>query len=320
MARIFISYRRTDSEGYTGRLYDRLLKFYEKSQIFLDVEALEAGADFESVIMSELDACEVFIPIIGPRWVDVEDSAGDRRLANPADYVRREVAGALQRDKTIIPVLVNRAQMPKKKELPKDMRGLCRFNAAELSHGGFDDDVKRLVKSSGGGYGRVGVYVPRGWSSSKFAEVVIHIKIDEEEESAARWLRRMTPSHSDSILAASHKASGRLRFWTLSPSLFREICVKELEAGQHTISARFRSSSMSPDRISAAERILGPHYDLSTVRVPREVVEKPGSRPRTHHDRVSFKLKAGEFAKFTFDCRLRTRGEGQYYKYSIERM
>lgn len=306
MARIFISYRRSDSAGFAGRLHDKLLKFYDKSQIFLDVEALEAGADFESVIIGELDACEVFIAVIGPRWVDVEDGAGDRRLNNPGDYVRREVAGALQRDKTVVPVLVNRAEMPKRRELPKDMRGLCRFNAVELSHGGFDDDVERLVESIGGGRGDVRLYLPRGWSYADFNEVVYDIKIDgvSVQEDFDNWRRVVRRT---SILVNSWEGM---------------VGLKTLKAGRHTISARFWPDALPPDVRREIERDIRDGKLL----VIRE--EKPTrSRLHTHparvgySDRVSFDLMGGESAKFTIKGRERRDvWNAKHYRFFLKRM
>ena len=37
---IFISYRREDTEGYTGRLYDRLHERFPQSKIFMDVDSI----------------------------------------------------------------------------------------------------------------------------------------------------------------------------------------------------------------------------------------------------------------------------------------
>ena len=149
----------------------------------------------------------------------------------------------------------------------------------------------------------MGIYVPRGWLTDKFAKVVIDIKIDEEDF-ASSW---RTGRSIGSIPFRGLSATSGLSL----PSML--ICEKVLEAGQHTISATFRSSPMSPE--PAIEHTL-----LSMFRDRRMEEELTRSRLHTHHDRVSFKLKTGEFAKFAFDCRLRTRDEGQYYRYSITRM
>ncbi len=51
MSRVFVSYRRDDSAGHAGRLFDRLEDHFGSDQIFLDVE-LEPGADYLRVISS----------------------------------------------------------------------------------------------------------------------------------------------------------------------------------------------------------------------------------------------------------------------------
>lgn len=41
---IFISYRRQESAGYAGRLYDRLTSLFGEGQVFMDVDTIELGA------------------------------------------------------------------------------------------------------------------------------------------------------------------------------------------------------------------------------------------------------------------------------------
>ena len=48
--RIFISYRRADSAGYAGRIYDRLVAHFGKDALFMDVDTIEAGLDFIEVL------------------------------------------------------------------------------------------------------------------------------------------------------------------------------------------------------------------------------------------------------------------------------
>ena len=98
MSRIFISYRRTESEGYVGRLYDHLLKHFDKKEIFLDVGAIKPGEDFVSVIEKVVGSCDALIAVIGPRWLEIRDDNGRRRLQSASDYVRLEIATALARN------------------------------------------------------------------------------------------------------------------------------------------------------------------------------------------------------------------------------
>ncbi len=147
MSRIFINYRRQDSEGYVGRLYDQLTQHFKPEDIFIDVNSIEPGADFVKVLDEAVAACDVFITVIGPQWLSVADESGKRRLEQWNDFVRLEIGSALKQGKLIIPVLVGRASIPSPADLPEDIQGLARRNALELSHQRFAYDMERLVEA-----------------------------------------------------------------------------------------------------------------------------------------------------------------------------
>lgn len=158
MTKIFISYRRADSEGYVGRLYDQLVQRFDKSEVFMDVDKIKAGEDFPSVLDKALSSCDALVAVIGPQWLNCRDQTGKRRLDDPQDFVRIEIATALKRNIKVIPALVQRASLPKSEELPPELRGLLRHNAIELSHDRFFFDVDRLSEAIGGSYGIVTVW------------------------------------------------------------------------------------------------------------------------------------------------------------------
>ena|SRR5579864_7962581 len=142
-ANIFINYRRDDSAGHTGRLFDRLSARLP-GRVFMDIDTLEPGVDFAEVIEKAVGSCQVLIVVIGSEWLRVEDAAGRRRLDDEADYVRLELATALRRSIRVIPVLVQGAPMPRAEELPADIAKLARRNAIELSDARWAYDVDRL--------------------------------------------------------------------------------------------------------------------------------------------------------------------------------
>jgi hypothetical protein len=74
---IFISYRREDTEGYTGRLYDRLHEQFPQNKIFMDVDSIEPGVDFVRAIEESVSSCDVLVAVIGKRWLTA--SEGRRR-------------------------------------------------------------------------------------------------------------------------------------------------------------------------------------------------------------------------------------------------
>lgn len=147
MPRIFISYRREDASAYAGRLFDRLSAQYGRDRIFMDVDSLEPGADFGEAIEQTVGSCDVLIAVIGRQWLDAKDAGGARRLENPEDFVRLEVASALARKIRVIPLLVGTARMPRSDDLPEPLKSLARRNAFEVSDVSFHDNVARLISA-----------------------------------------------------------------------------------------------------------------------------------------------------------------------------
>ena len=145
MAGIFISYRRDDSSGIAGRLYDYLSQHVPRDQLFIDVDDIPPGRDFADALAQRVSNCDVALIIIGPRWVNAVDENGDRRLDNPNDFVRLELEATLTREINVIPVLVDGATMPSADELPDSLAPLARRQAMEIVHTRFSSDAKRVV-------------------------------------------------------------------------------------------------------------------------------------------------------------------------------
>ena len=143
---VFINYRREDTAGHAGRLFDRLSGRLP-GRVFMDVDTIEPGVDFAEVIDQAVAKCEVLLVMIGREWLKVTDAAGARRLDNTDDFVRLEVARALDRNIRVVPVLVEGATMPRPEELPPDLAKLARRNAIELSDARWAFDVDRLVQT-----------------------------------------------------------------------------------------------------------------------------------------------------------------------------
>ena len=145
-ANIFINYRREDSAGHAGRLFDALSGRFE-GRLFMDVDNLDPGTDFIEAIEEAVGSCEALIVVIGREWLTVTDRTGRRRLDDPADFVRLEVASALARKVRVIPVLVQDATMPSAAELPDSIAALARRHAIELSDARWAYDVDRLART-----------------------------------------------------------------------------------------------------------------------------------------------------------------------------
>jgi TIR domain/Divergent InlB B-repeat domain len=144
---VFISYRREDSPGYAGRLHDHLKREFGTANVFIDVDTLQPGDHFAEAIHKTLSNCDVLLALIGPRWLTAADDQGQPRLEDENDFVRLEIETAFKRNVRTIPVLVERAAMPRAKDLPEPLRPLTMRQAIELADTRWDYDVGKLVRS-----------------------------------------------------------------------------------------------------------------------------------------------------------------------------
>jgi hypothetical protein len=144
-SRIFISYRRDDAAGEAGRLADHLQRRFGADRVFLDIETIDPGTDFVQVLQRSLAETAAVLVVIGRQWLDIRGAAGMRRLDDPADFVRLEVAAALGRSVPVVPVLVQGASMPRAQDLPEALAPLVTRQAASLDHTEFHADAERLA-------------------------------------------------------------------------------------------------------------------------------------------------------------------------------
>lgn len=141
---IFISYRRDDARGASGRLYDWLRIAFGRERVFRDVDRIGAGRWRDKIdgALAQSAAC---VAVIGPRWAKEPNLA---RLADEADPVRHELLTALASDGlTMVPTLVEEVGLPDVKTLPPELRPLFSiWNALSVTETGWEDDTRRLIR------------------------------------------------------------------------------------------------------------------------------------------------------------------------------
>jgi TIR domain len=144
---IYLSYRRSESAAYAGRLFDHLSRQFGRGSVFMDVQGgIHCGQVFARAIDSALNACDAVLVVIGKDWASCTGKDGGRRLEDPNDWVRLEVVAALSRNILVVPVLVDGARLPDPASLPEELRALCGRNACELSNLRWASDVRELIK------------------------------------------------------------------------------------------------------------------------------------------------------------------------------
>ncbi len=145
-ANVFLNYRRSEASAIAGRLYDRLMKYFDPDEVFLDVDAIQPGMDFVKILEEKVSQCNVFIAVIDPNWAEAKDKNGKLRLQDPNDHVRIELEAALSRDIPVIPVLIDAAAMPEVETLPESLQPLARRHAVHLTHTRFAAEADSLAE------------------------------------------------------------------------------------------------------------------------------------------------------------------------------
>ena len=145
--KIFISYRRSDSDAIAGRIRDRLALQFGDGSVFMDIDNIPPGVDFRTHIRSALAEADAAIVVIGTEWLGQEQN-GPRRIDDPEDPVRTELEAALTRNMPVIPVLVRGAKMPSRADLPGSLGELSFRNAADVDSGkDFHLHMERVIRS-----------------------------------------------------------------------------------------------------------------------------------------------------------------------------
>jgi formylglycine-generating enzyme required for sulfatase activity len=219
---IFISYRRGDSEGQARALSLELADYVDDKGVFMDVDSVALGRDFRRSLHESLESCDVVLALIGPNWLDSKDAAGRRRLDDPSDFVRLEIATALKRNIQVTPVLLQGAAMPTEQVLPDDLKDLAFRNGFELSHARWHSDVREMAHRLGLRSAEVSLVDPKRKSAGEEASPSQTKAIPPgapqrdhaEPAGSSRRLTRRTALGVAAVAAASAISAPFVRRWT----------------------------------------------------------------------------------------------------------
>jgi hypothetical protein len=148
--RVFINYRHEDTHGEARLLSERLGTRFGSENVFLDMNALQPGMNWQDEIKSHSGSCHVFLTLIGPRWISIMRAREQETLHLGEDWVRSEIRRALlpHSGVRVLPVLIGSSVPPLKAEdLPRSLRALATLEAARVQDKYFDQDIDRLIDS-----------------------------------------------------------------------------------------------------------------------------------------------------------------------------
>lgn len=143
---IILSYRREDSAGVTGRIFDRLSQEFGTDRVFMDIDSMPAGVDFHQHLQDMLADCGALLVVVGKGWRSQRKGQAPR-IMDPDDWVRIEVETALDRGIPVVPLLIDGAVLPTREQLPESLWPLLRRNALPVDSGrDFHAQLSRLIR------------------------------------------------------------------------------------------------------------------------------------------------------------------------------
>lgn len=143
--KIFINYRRALNLKDAQLLEKILQRKFGAGKVFLDTSGLEGGKHWLHTLEAQVDASSAMVSLIGQGWADARDESGARRLDNPDDFVRFEIARAFSRKIPVLPVLIDGAAMPDKNDLPNNLLPLLFVQAMPFRALTTNDDGEKIA-------------------------------------------------------------------------------------------------------------------------------------------------------------------------------
>ncbi len=303
---IFISYRRDDSAGHAGRLFDHLKQRFGAERVFMDVTDIAPGTDFVDAIERALASCRVLVTIIGRDWLACTDQSGQPRINNPHDFVYLETYTALARAVPVIPVLVEGASMPRSEALPSALQPLTRFQAVALNDAHWDSDVLEVIdaienllahKAAQPLLSRLHAYVDQPWRKGLALILLVAIILGltrvlflaghgtappiatlAPNSTGATQVSRHTPSPHATIHSFTQTDDTHLCYdlsnavrATITPSFGELVSLpRDCVAGALTLGATYRLDATGKDGISVSELLAVNPFDSNAILISNQ--------------------------------------------------
>lgn len=144
MSGIFINFRVGDGEDRAWGLDAALVREFGGDRVFRSSRSIPAGTEFPPELLDGVKAASVVLVLIGPQWLEVSRD-GRRRIDDPDDWVRKEIAEALRLGKVVIPLLPRDVRLPEEGALPPDIGALTRRQYRRLDYRTAEQDIASLI-------------------------------------------------------------------------------------------------------------------------------------------------------------------------------
>jgi hypothetical protein len=274
---VFISYRRSDAQSASRQLADALKLRFGSEHVFFDTSDIGAGIEWRADTVARVRESDVVLAVIGPHWATAADDRARRGLRDRADedVVRLEIETAFRHGATVIPVLVDEAEMPRREAVPRPFRPLTEVQAQTLHHSSWDRDVDAL------------------------AEVLAHLAEQprsRESRAPPRFVRPSPPTRTDAervacntversvvtVVGSGANAVDRETAWQYGTGSLPDTA----ELARH-LARQFRIRSDTDDLARVSEHVSLTEGRVDLCRTLRELLIRTDSAPSSVHCSVA---------------------------------
>lgn len=145
-ARIFVNYRRSDSQHAALALAEALRWAFVDGEVFFDRSSLLGAQPWPERLNRAVRDARLVIPVIGDRWLKAVDEYGRRRIDHPDDWVRRELEAAIRQRKHLLPVTLDGASVPPRAALDAALARLGTAQSMPVRVDSWNADLHALIE------------------------------------------------------------------------------------------------------------------------------------------------------------------------------
>jgi pterin-4a-carbinolamine dehydratase len=147
--RVFISYRHDGDAVRAIAVHAIVGDTFERRQgdgvaVYLDTRA-RIGVEWPDELAKEVANTDAVLVIIGPDWLSAADAAGERRIDQTDDWVRREIEIALEHNRPIIPIAFVPATVPAATDLPNSIKRLADYRGVAVRDDYLSNDLQPVL-------------------------------------------------------------------------------------------------------------------------------------------------------------------------------
>jgi pterin-4a-carbinolamine dehydratase len=143
---IFISYRRSDSQHAALAVADALGWAFPEGEVFFDRVSIEGASDWSRSIQDAAHQARLMVVVIGEGWLKASDTHGRRRIDQPKDWVRQELLSAIRRQIRILPVTLDKAEVPSPEALDPEIEVLHYQQPLPVRVSSWESDLHAVIE------------------------------------------------------------------------------------------------------------------------------------------------------------------------------